>query len=134
MPTAYCQLYFSLVGTNTSIAELSGNWNATIAEFYRATTSPGAQVDVVADGGTVTLNIQNTGRFTLTVTEQGEAPETTTGRMAFEEDLLVIFFDDDPEEWEYFSITHNEPNLSISGATAQLNGTSKETVLKNQPT
>lgn len=54
-------------------------------------------------------------RFTLTVTEQGEAPETTTGRMAFDEDLLVIFFDDDPEEWEYFSITHNEPNLSISG-------------------
>ena len=34
---------------------------------------------------------------------------------AFDEDLLVVWFDDDPEEWEYFSITHNEPNLTISG-------------------
>jgi hypothetical protein len=62
----------------------------------------------------VTLNIQNSGRFTLTITEQGEAPEITTGRLAFDEDLLVVFFDDDPEEWEYYRITHNEPNLSIS--------------------
>ena len=106
---------FSLVGTNTSVADLSGNWNATRAVFDRYTSGPVAQTDVVAEGGTVTLNIQNTGRFTLTVTEQGAAPETTTGRLAFDEDLLVIFFDENPEDWEYFSITHSEPNLSISG-------------------
>lgn len=106
---------FSLVGTNTSVAELSGNWNATTGSFGRAAEGPVVETDVVADGGTVTLNIQNSGRFTLTVTVQGEPPETTTGRMAFDEDLLVVFFDDDPEEWEYFSITHNEPNLTISG-------------------
>jgi hypothetical protein len=35
--------------------------------------------------------------------------------MAFDEDLLVIFFDDDPGEFEFFGINHNEPNLSIQG-------------------
>ncbi len=105
---------FSLVGTNTSISALTGNWNATKALFGN-TTGPVVAVDVVAEGGSVTLNIQGTGRFTLTITQQGETPENVTGRMAFDEDLLVIFFDDDPEEWEYFSITHSEPDLMVSG-------------------
>ena len=52
------------------------------------------QVDLIAEGGTVTLNIQSSGRFTLTITKQGMSPETTTGRMAFDEDLLVVFFDE----------------------------------------
>ena len=106
---------FSLVGTNTSVAALAGNWNATSAIFGKSEVGPVIEIDVVAEGGTVILNIQNSGRFTLTITEQGAASETITGRMAFDEDLLVIFFDDDPEEWEYFGINHNEPDLSIWG-------------------
>ena len=106
---------FSQVGTNTSIAEITGNWNATQGLFDRATEGPIAVIDVVAEGGSVTLNITSNGRFTLTVNQVGGATEVTTGSLAFDEDLLVVFFDDDPGEWEYFSITHNEPNLTISG-------------------
>ena len=106
---------FSLNGTNIAMADIAGNWNATKGLFGSAALGPVSETDVVAEGGSLTLNIQNTGRFTLTITENGQAPETTTGRMAFDEDLLVIFFDDDPEEFEFFSITHNEPNLFISG-------------------
>ncbi len=105
---------FSLVGTNTSIAALTGNWNATSASFSNIAGAV-METDVVAEGGTVTLNIQSNGRFTLTIAELGEAPETINGRMVFDEDLLVIFFDDDPDEWEYFGISHIEPNLSITG-------------------
>ena len=111
---------FSLVGTETSIAEMAGNWNATQGFFSKAATGPVMEADVVADGGSITLNIQNNGRFTITITELGSAPETTTGRMAFDEELLVIFFDDDPEEFEFFVVDHNEPNLSISGGNGSV--------------
>ena len=106
---------FSLVGTNTSIAEMAGNWNATTGLFQSASLGPATETDVVAEGGTVTLSIQTTGQFSITVQEAGRTPDTSTGRMAFDEDLLVIFFDDDPGEFEFFGIIHNEPNLSIQG-------------------
>jgi hypothetical protein len=106
---------FSLVGSNTSIAEIAGNWNATKGLFQSASLGPATETDVVAEGGSVTLSIQTTGQFSITVKEAGRTPDTSTGRMAFDEDLLVIFFDDDPGEWEYFGIVHNEPNLSIQG-------------------
>lgn len=106
---------FSLVGTNTSIAEIAGNWNATRGFFVSNATGPLMATDVVAKGGSVTLSIQTTGQFSITVKEAGKTPDTSTGRMTFDEDLLVIFFDDDPGEWEFFGIVHNEPNLSIQG-------------------
>ena len=106
---------FSLVGTNTSIAELTGNWSANKAVFQSFATGPAFEVDIIADGGSVSLSIQSDGRFTVTVAPLGEPAEISTGRMAFDEDLLVISFDDEPEEYEFFSITHNEPNLNIAG-------------------
>ncbi len=106
---------FSLVGTNTSIAEMAGNWNATKGVFQSASLGPASQTDVVGEEGSVTLSIQTTGQFSITVKEAGRTPKTSTGRMAFDEDLLVIFFDDDPGEFEFFGIVHNEPNLSIQG-------------------
>ena len=105
---------FSLVGTNTSIAAISGNWNATKAVFGN-TSGPVMETDVVANGGTVSLSIQSNGRFTITVAEQGKPAEIDTGRMGFDEDLLVVSFDDDPEEFEFFGINHIEPNLTITG-------------------
>ncbi|GJM28290.1 MAG: hypothetical protein DHS20C17_09250 [Cyclobacteriaceae bacterium] len=108
---------FSLVGTNTSIAAMSGNWNATSAIFSKPIGQV-MEVDIVAEGGTATLNIQSNGRFNLTITQQGESPEITTGDLRFDEDLLVVFFDDDPGEWEYFGISHNDPNLSIDDRNA----------------
>ena len=106
---------FTLNGTTIAMADIAGDWNATRGVFQSTSLGPAFQVDVVDQGGTITMNIQSDGKFSITVTELGEAPETTTGRMAFDEDLLVIFFDDDPGEWEFFGIFHSEPNLSISG-------------------
>ena len=104
---------FTLNGTFINMADIAGSWAATQAVFTNFATN--TTVDVVADGGSVSLTIQSDGRFTVTVSVVGEAPEVSTGRMGFDEDLLVIAFDDEPEEWEFFSIMHNEPTLSISG-------------------
>ena len=111
---------FTLDGTNIAMADIAGNWNATRALFGTAATGPITEVDVVDDGGSVTLNIQANGQFTITINQVGVPSEVTTGRMRFDEDLLVIFFDDDPNEWEFFGIFHNEPNLSINGGNGSV--------------
>ncbi len=108
---------FSLTGTFISMDDIAGNWTATKAVFSNAATGPGMQVDVVEEGGSVTLQIQNSGEFSTTVSPVGQSPETSTGRMGFDEDLLIISFDDEPDEFEFFGITHNEPNLTIQGGT-----------------
>lgn len=108
---------FSLEGTNLSMTDIAGDWTATKAVFSNAATGPGMRVDVVEDGGSVTLQIQDNGNFSTTVTPLGESPETSTGRMGFDEDLLIISFDDEPDEFEFFGIIHNEPNLAIQGGT-----------------
>lgn len=106
---------FTIDGTEIAMSEIAGNWNASKAIFDSRATGPVMQVDVVDEGGTVTMNIQASGQFSITVTEVGKPADTSTGLLRFDEDLLVIFFDDDPGEWEYFSITHTEPNLFING-------------------
>lgn len=108
---------FSLEGTNVSIADIAGNWEATRAHFSRSAEGPILEVDVVEIGGSLSLKIENNGRFSVTIQVPESPPEIYTGRFAFDEDLLVINFDEDPDEWEYFSISHQEPNLLISGGT-----------------
>jgi hypothetical protein len=106
---------FTIDGTEIAMSEIAGNWNASKAVFDSRATGPAMQVDVVDEGGTVTMNIQVSGQFSITVTEVGKPADTSTGLLRFDEELLVIFFDDDPGEWEYFSINLAEPNLFING-------------------
>lgn len=47
---------FSLVGTNTSVTEIAGNWTATRAAFSVA-KGPALEVDLVAEGGAASLAI-----------------------------------------------------------------------------
>lgn len=71
----------SLNGPNFSISDVVGNWTATQANFDIPGTSE--QIDVVSEGGTVTLNVQSSGGFTLIITESGATSESTTGDLAF---------------------------------------------------
>lgn len=105
-------------GTNLSISDIAGNWTATEANFFNVATDPIQVVDVVAEGGTVTLAIESNGRFRLTVAESGGPNDVSSGDFCFDEDLLVVLFDGDaPDDWEYFRISLNAGtgNLSISG-------------------
>ena len=104
-----------LDGSEISISDIAGSWNATRAEFDIAGSGTSMAIDVVEEGGTVTLVIQSNGRFTLTITEMGEDPEISTGQMSFDEDLLVVEWDDSPGDDEFFSIQSTANTLSISG-------------------
>ncbi|NNF58954.1 MAG: hypothetical protein HKN04_12015 [Rhodothermaceae bacterium] len=106
---------FSLVGTTTSVAEIAGTWTATRATFSSAAEGPALEVDIIAEGGSAKLAIQTDGRFTLTLAPLGEADDVSNGRLGFDEELLVVSFDEDPDEFEFFTIQVTETTLSLEG-------------------
>lgn len=111
----------SLQGTNVSVSDISGNWNATSAVFGLDATGPAQEIDVVAEGGSVTLNIQSSGRFTLSISEPSAPSDNSSGSLCFDEDLLVVSFDEDsPDDYEFFGIQFNSGTntLIIEGPTS----------------
>ena len=106
---------FPLEGDGISMSDIAGTWTATRAFFSRAADGPAVSVEVVGLGGTATLVVQTNGRFTFTTTLPGEAAEVTTGQLGFDEDLLVVIYDDEPDDFEFFGIRFSGNNLSING-------------------
>lgn len=107
-------------GPDFSISELAGTWNATSLTFSfsgSGTVPDPSSYDVVADGGSASMVVQSSGRFTLTVTPNGEPSESFGGRMYFEDgEFFAIQFDDDPpDDPTYFG-------AALSGNTFTLNG------------
>lgn len=98
-----------------SISELAGNWNATKAQFSVNTVS----VDVVENGGTVTMTVQSNGRFTLTLDPVDRAAYTVSGEMFWEEWQGTYFFaiawDDYPGDWDTYGHTWDGTTLSLNG-------------------
>jgi hypothetical protein len=92
------------------IEEIAGIWNATSASFNG--------VDVVAEGGSVKLAIQNTGKFALTIKRPGTSDMVFTGKLGFDEQWLAVEYDTDPGEYEYYSITYDANSLHI-GANSE---------------
>ena len=81
---------FPLEGDTLSIADIAGNWTAIFAEF-QIRDQPDTSTNIIPDGGSVTINIQNNGRFTAVITFPGEAPTQFSGQLGFSESLLVLF-------------------------------------------
>jgi len=103
---------FSQTGTNLSVSDIAGSWIATSANFS------GPQfVDFLADGGVVTLVIQNNGRFTFTLKIPGEPDDVSTGKLGFDGEWLAVIFDDDPGEEASFFISLVNNILTLRGET-----------------
>ena len=107
-------------GPAFSISDLQGTWEATSLVFSYSGPGPvpdPSSYDVIAEGGSATLVVQSSGRFTLTVTPAGASAENFSGRMYFEDgEFFAIQFDDDPpDDPTYFGET-------LSGNTFTLNG------------
>ena len=102
----------SLQSNEMSMADIAGAWIATSATFNGT--------DVVADGGSVTLSIQNNGRFNFTIKRQGMNDMVFTGQLGFDEEWLAVEYDTDPGEWEYYDIdlTDGKTKLHI-GANSE---------------
>ena len=100
---------FSQTGTNLSVSDIAGNWTATQATFKG--------IDLLADGGSITLNIQNNGRFTFTMKLPGEPDDISTGKLGFDGEWLAVIFDDDPGEEASFFISLVNNILTLRGET-----------------
>ena len=92
------------------VSEIAGNWTATSASFNG--------VDVVDEGGSVTLEIQNNGSFTFTIKRPGRTDMVFTGKLGFDEEWLAVEYDTNPCEYEYYDITYDANNLHI-GANSE---------------
>ena len=101
-----------LGGTNLSVSDIAGSWTATSATFNAPVF-----FDLLADGSTVTLVIQNNGRFTFTRIVPNEPNDVSTGKLGFDGIYLAVIFDDDPEEEASFSITLVNNILALRGQT-----------------
>lgn len=107
---------FPLEGTTLTMADITGNWTATSAVFEGASV-PGGAIELVGAGGSVTLNIQNNGRFTSTIGFPGETAESFSGQLGFSGSQLVLLDDDDePGDEAFINITLTpEDILLLSG-------------------
>ena len=94
---------FSYAGTKLSISDIQGSWIATVASF-----SAPENIDILAEGATVTLVIEANGNFTFKMKYPGEADDVSTGKLGFDGEWLAVRFDDDPEEASFFiSLVNN---------------------------
>ena len=100
------------------ISELVGNWEATSAFFVR--DSDNMSVDIIGDGGTISIAIQSNGRFTLTTNPADRAAYTITGEMFWEEFegnyYFAIEWDDYPGDWDTYGATLSGTTFSINGS------------------
>lgn len=96
--------------SSENISAIVGNWTATEATFNG--------VEIIQDGGEVTLNIQENGRFTFTIIRPGKNNLVFTGNLSFDEEWLAVEYDTDKGEYEYYSITYDANNLHL-GANSE---------------
>ena len=117
-----------------AISELTGNWEATTAGFLRI--SDNLWVDIVWDGGSVSLTVQSSNRCTFTIDPVDREAYTVGGEMFWGlyegEDALAIVWNDSPDDRSSFrsiELTDTTFNLGCSSECAEYdfnnNGTSE---------
>ena len=85
-------------------SELAGTWEGTVAYFDRPMTNSG--VEIVGDGGSVSLTVQSNGKCTFTIDPFDCEAYTESGEMFWEhydeEYYLEIVWNDFPDEGSSF--------------------------------
>ena len=90
-----------------------GTWQATKAEFVNVAV-PGTKVDVVAQGGTVTLVLAAT-TAVLTISELGESPLVYNATWSAGSDVLTLAWTSGSTGEAQFDFTLNGDNLTMDG-------------------
>ncbi|WP_222983012.1 hypothetical protein [Flagellimonas meishanensis] len=115
------EFMISLDGPNISVSDFTGSWEATTSVFE--STDGSQRLDVIEVGGTTLLQVQNNGRFTITIAVPGQGSESFSGKMGFNGDeygnrLIVLFDGDAMDDYELFNVdVNNDETLFLSGIT-----------------
>jgi hypothetical protein len=102
--------------TGPQPSEINGLWHATKAE-YVSRDSPPIRVDIVAAGGSATLDLQANQHFAYTETRNGEAPFTVVGTWKFDTDEMDLY-PDPPSHYWIFQASLANGTLTLTGASA----------------
>ena len=107
----------NLEGDKYSIADIKGNWTATQAIFSSLEVPNKGFLDIIDEGGSLTLAIQDNGRFKITIILPGEANQVINGQLGFDEEWLAVSYDEDPGEYDYlfFDLNDIKTILTIIG-------------------
>lgn len=99
------------------ISELAGNWEATSAFFN--SDNDNLSVDVIADGGSLSLAVQSSGRFTLTIDPVDRNAYTENGEMFWElyegDYYFAIAWDSYPDDWASYGATLTATTFFMTG-------------------
>jgi hypothetical protein len=99
-----------------AVGEVAGLWHAT--EYAFESVPPGTTVDVVAIGGSASLDLQQDGDFVLVVAVPGELETTTYGIWEMSRDLMSLTPQGMPFSWQ-FDLALNANVLSLRGASVE---------------
>ena len=97
-----------LEGTKYSISDIAGDWIAVEALFSSLEAGNPASLDIVGEGGSLKMTVLNDGKFTITISLPDEPNFITKGKFGFEDEWLVVSYDDYPDEYDYFYIDIDE--------------------------
>jgi hypothetical protein len=98
------------------VEDVYGQWTA--VEFEYQSVPPGAIVDIVAYGGTATLDLQQDGDFVLVVSPVGELSATTYGFWELSQDMMSLTPQGMSFSWE-FDVALIDGDLSLRGASVE---------------
>ncbi len=90
-----------------------GTWRATKAEFV-SSANPATKLDVVAQGGTVTLVLETT-TAVLTINEQGEEPVVYNATWSASSDVLTLSWTGGTLGEAQFDFVLDGDNLTLEG-------------------
>lgn len=110
-PLANCEL----IGPDFSITDISGNWTATIGNYLDLISRHSK--NIVEEGGSLKLNIESNGRFTMEIKEVDRNLLILTGSFSFCDQKFVARFDDAPKITEEFSPELTESYFRYYGPT-----------------
>ena len=86
------------------ISELAGNWKATTTYFLRI--SDNLLVEIVGDGGSLSLAVQSSGKCTFTIDPVNRDAYTVSGEMFWSlydgDEAIAIVWDGNPDERSSF--------------------------------
>ncbi len=99
-----------------AIEDVYGQWTA--VEFKYQSVPPETTVDIVAFGGTASLDLQEDGDFELVVSPVGELSVTTYGYWELGQDMMSLTPQGMPYSWE-FDVALIDGKLSLRGASVE---------------
>jgi hypothetical protein len=109
---------------------LVGTWEATEAEVV-SVADPQTSEELISQGGTLTVELNANGTFSLDVTFPGEAPQAVNGTWSATQDVLTLNWTGLPITWEFdFALVADV--LTVTGADTEWDfGTGDEAATLN---